>query len=112
MRSMGHGKAYRYDHDEPNAFSVGQTYFPEKMGERTYYEPVTRGLEARIQEKLKQLKALPKTEEKSWLFFRRKWRKLFYFEEFIEFGNNQDFFDICVTVDDPNIGFITTAIVA
>lgn len=58
MRSMEYGAAYRYDHDEPNAFSAGQTYFPEKMGERKYYHPVPRGLEIKIKEKLELLKSL------------------------------------------------------
>ncbi len=58
MRSMGHGAHYRYAHDEPNAFASGQTYFPEKMGEKIYYEPVSRGLEIKIQEKLKFLRTL------------------------------------------------------
>jgi putative ATPase len=52
MKELGYGKAYRYDHDEPNAFATGQTYFPETMGEKTYYHPKPRGLEIKIQEKL------------------------------------------------------------
>jgi len=63
MRSMEYGKAYRYDHDEPNAFAAGQAYFPEKMGEKVYYKPVPRGLEIKIQEKLMQLKALSKIKD-------------------------------------------------
>ncbi len=62
MQSIGYGKTYRYDHDEPNAFAAGQTYFPEKIGEKIYYAPVPRGLEIKIQEKLSQLKALSKAE--------------------------------------------------
>lgn len=58
MRTLEYGAAYRYDHDEPNAFSAGQTYFPEKMGERKYYHPVPRGLEIKIKEKLELLKSL------------------------------------------------------
>lgn len=58
MREMQYGAAYRYDHDEPNAFSAGQTYFPEKMGEQKYYHPVPRGLEIKIKEKLELLKSL------------------------------------------------------
>ncbi len=58
MREMEYGATYRYDHDEPNAFSAGQTYFPEKMGERKYYHPVSRGLEIKIKEKLELLKSL------------------------------------------------------
>lgn len=58
MKNLGHGREYRYDHDEPNAFARGQTYFPENMGERIYYHPVERGLEIKISEKLKVLRTL------------------------------------------------------
>ncbi len=58
LKSMKHGAEYRYDHDEPNAFSAGQTYFPEKMGEQKYYHPTSRGLEIKIKEKLELLKSL------------------------------------------------------
>lgn len=58
MNAIGYGKDYRYDHDEPHAFSAGQRYFPESMGEKTYYEPVSRGLEIKIAEKLAFLKTL------------------------------------------------------
>lgn len=60
MKTLGHGKAYRYDHNEPNAFAAGQTYFPEKIGEKIYYEPVNRGLEIKIREKLTELRKLTK----------------------------------------------------
>lgn len=52
MRDIGNGKGYRYDHDEPNAKSLGQTYFPPQIGEKIYYHPVGRGLEIKIKEKL------------------------------------------------------------
>ncbi len=56
-RELGHGKGYRYAHDEPDAFSKGQAYFPEEMGEKVYYEPTDRGLEIKIKEKLEQLRS-------------------------------------------------------
>lgn len=52
MREIGNARDYRYDHDEANGLSVNQTYFPAKMGERIYYQPVDRGLEIKIKEKL------------------------------------------------------------
>ncbi len=55
-KSMGHGAGYRYDHDERDGVAAGQTYFPEAMGERVYYEPVNRGLEIQIAEKLARLR--------------------------------------------------------
>ena len=58
MKEQGFGKAYRYAHDEPDAFAAGERYFPEAMGERRYYEPVERGMEIKIGEKLRRLRAL------------------------------------------------------
>jgi len=55
-KTMGHGAAYRYDHDESDAFAAGQTYFPDSLGEKIYYQPVDRGLEQKIAEKLQQLR--------------------------------------------------------
>lgn len=57
MKALGYGKGYRYAHDEPNAYVAGECYFPEKMPQRQYYEPVDRGLEIKIKEKLQKLKA-------------------------------------------------------
>ena len=57
LEELGHGKGYRYAHDEPDAISKGQSYFPEEMGERIYYEPTDRGLEIKIKEKLDQLRS-------------------------------------------------------
>jgi putative ATPase len=57
MEELGHGKDYRYAHNEPDGFSKGQTYFPEEMGEQIYYVPTDRGLEIKIKEKLKQLRS-------------------------------------------------------
>jgi len=56
MKSLDFGKAYRYDHDEPDAFSVGQKYFPENKKEERYYQPVERGLEKQIKEKMAYLR--------------------------------------------------------
>ena len=57
MRELGHGKGYRYAHDEPDAFAAGASYFPEGLGQRSYYAPVDRGLEIRIAEKLASFRA-------------------------------------------------------
>lgn len=65
MEKIGHGKAYRYAHDEPNAYAAGENYFPEGMEGTVYYRPVDRGLEQKIREKLEFLKNLDKTKEKS-----------------------------------------------
>ena len=55
-QQLEHGKGYRYAHDEPDQYSQGQTYLPEELLGRTYYEPVDSGLEIRIREKLARLK--------------------------------------------------------
>ncbi len=58
MQGLGHGRGYRYAHDEPDAYAAGETYFPDALRERRYYEPTDRGLEIRIREKLERLAAL------------------------------------------------------
>jgi putative ATPase len=57
MKAFGHGKDYRYAHNEDDAFAAGEHYFPDQMGERVYYAPVDRGLERSIAEKLADLRA-------------------------------------------------------
>ena len=57
MKAEGYGATYRYDHDEPDAFS-GQDYWPDKLGRQRFYEPTGRGLEARIGERLQRWAAL------------------------------------------------------
>ena len=58
MKELGHGKAYRYAHDEPGGYAAGETYLPEGMPEPGWYQPVPRGLEAKIADKLSQLRQL------------------------------------------------------
>lgn len=57
MEKLGHGKAYRYAHDEPNAYAAGVSYLPDTMPAPAWYQPVPRGLEIKIGEKMAQLKA-------------------------------------------------------
>jgi putative ATPase len=61
MKSMDYGAEYRYAHDEPGAYAAGENYLPEELAERVYYQPVDRGLELKIQEKLAHLRALDKS---------------------------------------------------
>ena len=56
MKEIGYGKDYRYAHEETDAFAAGETYFPEDMGEKEYYQPVGRGLELKIKDKLNKLR--------------------------------------------------------
>ncbi len=64
MRQLDYGKAYRYAHDEPDAYAAGEHYFPEGMASRQYYQPAPRGLEIRIGEKLERLRALDRVSGK------------------------------------------------
>ncbi|WP_409360657.1 replication-associated recombination protein A [Bartonella heixiaziensis] len=59
MKEEGYGHGYRYDHDEPDAFS-GQEYFPEKLGRQIYYQPRERGFEREIMKRLEWWKKLRK----------------------------------------------------
>ena len=65
MKELGYGKAYRYAHDEPGAYAAGETYLPEELQGQRFYQPVDRGLEIRIGEKLAQLRALDKQADGS-----------------------------------------------
>ena len=56
MKDLGYGKGYRYAHDEEGAYAAGENYFPEGMPAAQWYRPTERGLEAKIREKLEQLK--------------------------------------------------------
>lgn len=56
MKALNYGKDYRYAHNEPDAFAAGENYFPETIKNAVYYEPVNRGLEIQIKEKLDALR--------------------------------------------------------
>ena len=58
MKELGYGHAYRYAHDEPDAYAAGETYFPDGMAEPGWYQPVPRGLESKIADKLAWLREL------------------------------------------------------
>jgi len=58
MKELDYGKGYRYAHDEEGGFAAGEQYLPDGMQEVSFYRPVERGLEIRIAEKLRSLKAL------------------------------------------------------
>lgn len=58
MKELGYGHRYRYAHDEPEGYAAGERYFPDEMPERRYYQPVPRGLEIKIAEKLAHLREL------------------------------------------------------
>jgi putative ATPase len=51
MKQIGYGESYRYDHDEPDAFS-GQDYWPDKLGRQSFYDPVDRGFEREVGKRL------------------------------------------------------------
>ncbi|HEY5602025.1 MAG TPA: replication-associated recombination protein A [Gammaproteobacteria bacterium] len=56
MKELNYGEAYRYAHDEPDAYAAGEKYFPDAMPEKLYYQPSNRGLEQKIAEKLQYLR--------------------------------------------------------
>jgi putative ATPase len=60
MKNMDYGAEYRYAHDEPGAYAAGENYLPEDISGARYYQPVERGLELKIQEKLTHLRELDK----------------------------------------------------
>ncbi len=56
MKKLGYGKDYRYAHDEEDAYAAGESYLPDGMARPGWYRPTDRGLEARIAERLAELK--------------------------------------------------------
>jgi putative ATPase len=59
MKALGHGQGYRYAHDEDGGFAAGERYWPDGLSTPPqFYEPVPRGLELRIGEKLAELRRL------------------------------------------------------
>jgi len=64
MKELGYGHAYRYAHDEPEAYAAGEQYFPDDMPEVSFYEPTPRGLESKIAERLAHLRALDRKAKK------------------------------------------------
>ncbi|MCH7345704.1 replication-associated recombination protein A [Pelomonas sp. CA6] len=58
MKELGYGKAYRYAHDFPGAFVAGEQYLPDGLEDQRFYEPVPRGLEIRIADRLAELRRL------------------------------------------------------
>ena len=58
MKELGHGHQYRYAHDEPDAYAAGERYLPDDMPEPRWYQPVARGLETKLAEKLAYLRQL------------------------------------------------------
>ena len=57
MKELGYGTGYQYDHDSEDGIALDQTAFPDAMGERVYYEPVARGMEIKLKDKLDALRA-------------------------------------------------------
>ncbi|HEY0201534.1 MAG TPA: replication-associated recombination protein A [Burkholderiaceae bacterium] len=64
MKELGYGHDYRYAHDEPEAYAAGETYLPDGMAEPGWYQPVPRGLEAKIADKLAHLRQLDEEARK------------------------------------------------
>ena len=58
MKELGYGHEYRYAHDEPHAYAAGETYLPDDMREPGWYQPVPRGLESKIADKMAFLRQL------------------------------------------------------
>ncbi|HWW99489.1 replication-associated recombination protein A [Collimonas sp.] len=58
MKELGYGHEYRYAHNEPHAYAAGETYLPDGIEDPHWYQPVPRGVEAKIAEKMQFLRSL------------------------------------------------------
>jgi putative ATPase len=57
MKGLGYGKGYQYDPDAQGGVALDQQCLPDALDGRVFYEPVERGLETRVKEKLDALRA-------------------------------------------------------
>jgi putative ATPase len=64
MKDLGYGKDYRYAHDEAGAYAAGESYLPEGMPAIEWYRPSERGLEARIRERMAELRRMDEEAKK------------------------------------------------
>ncbi len=64
MKELGYSEGYRYAHTEPEAYAAGEDYFPEALEPREYYQPVPRGLELKIGQKMQHLRQLDSASAK------------------------------------------------
>jgi putative ATPase len=58
MKDLDYGREYRYAHDEEGGFAAGESYWPDDLDPPRFYEPVPRGLELQIGERLGELRRL------------------------------------------------------
>ncbi|WP_290636849.1 replication-associated recombination protein A [Aquisalimonas sp.] len=56
MKELGYGEEYRYAHDEPDGYAAGEDYFPDDLPPQRFYEPLPRGLEAKIRDRFQRLR--------------------------------------------------------
>jgi len=60
MKELDYGKGYRYAHDEADGYAAGEVYLPDKLLGQQFYQPIERGLEIKIKQKLDYLRKLDK----------------------------------------------------
>ncbi len=65
MKDIGLGAGYRYAHDEPDAYAAGEDYLPVGLEGKAFYEPVPRGLEQRIAERIAHWRELDQDAKKT-----------------------------------------------
>ncbi len=59
MKELGYSKNYQYPHDYPSGYVPGVNYFPEGFSvSENFYQPVERGLEIKIKERISFFKKL------------------------------------------------------
>ncbi|GLQ45640.1 recombination factor protein RarA [Dyella lipolytica] len=64
MKGLGYGKGYQYDHDVEGGVALGQQCLPDALEGTEFYQPVERGLEVKLREKLQSLREVRKQARK------------------------------------------------
>jgi putative ATPase len=63
MKEAGYGRGYRYAHDEEDAVSDLEC-LPEELADASFYRPTDHGWEARIRERMQEIKRLREERRK------------------------------------------------
>ena len=62
MKNIGYGKGYQYAHDQEDKLTA-MTCLPESLAGKTYYHPTDQGFEARLRQRLEEIRRIKATRK-------------------------------------------------
>jgi putative ATPase len=63
MKNIGYGKGYEYAHDAKDKVA-GMTCLPDSLAGKTYYRPSDQGFEARLQQRLEEIRRIKRQQKR------------------------------------------------